>query len=162
ESTDLAFRLPRTVIPERYDMTLEPDLRAFTFDGQETIEVTIQQTIDEIVLNAVELEIQSATLTNRSGGRRSGTVSYDEERERARIKLDQPAEAGKWSLDLTFTGTLNDKLAGFYRSTYEDSDGQPQIIASTQFESTDARKAFPCWDEPDFKAVFKVTMIVDR
>ena len=60
----------------------------------------------------------------------------------------------------TFTGILNDKLRGFYRSTFTDHHGKQRTIATTQFEATDARRAFPCWDEPDFKAVFRVTLIV--
>ncbi len=71
------------------------------------------------------------------------------------------AHVGSWELDLTFTGVLNDKLHGFYRSTFIDIDGTTQTIATTQFEATDARRAFPCWDEPDFKATYAVTLIVD-
>ncbi len=59
-------------------------------------------------------------------------------------------------------GTLNDKLRGFYRSTYKDQSGTTQTMAATQFEATDARRAFPCWDEPDFKAVFATTLVIDR
>ena len=56
---------------------------------------------------------------------------------------------------------LNDKLRGFYRSTYRDDDGAEHVIATTQMQSTDCRRVFPCWDEPDFKAVFAVTLVVD-
>ena len=61
---------------------------------------------------------------------------------------------------MSFTGTLNDQLRGFYRSTFTDDDGDQRVIATTQFESTNARRAFPCWDEPDLKAVFEVTLVV--
>ena len=67
---------------------------------------------------------------------------------------------GAWVLDLEFTGILNDQLVGFYRSTFTDIDGVEQAIATTQFEATDARRAFPSWDEPDFKAVFSITLVV--
>src|SRR5262249_12894151 len=63
-------------------------------------------------------------------------------------------------LSLSFTGTLNDKLRGFYRSRYRDPGGEWRWLAATQFEATDARRAFPCWDEPDFKAVFAVTLVI--
>src|SRR5690606_15747608 len=66
-----------------------------------------------------------------------------------------------WVMHARFTGILNDKLRGFYRSTFTDSSGEEQVIATTQFEATDARRAFPCWDEPDLKAVFSVTLVVD-
>ena len=69
---------------------------------------------------------------------------------------------GRWELQIAFSGILNDKLHGFYRSTYKDPNGTGKTLASTQFESTDARRAFPCWDEPAFKAVFQVTLVVDE
>ncbi len=71
-----------------------------------------------------------------------------------------PSTPGTWALHTEFTGILNDKLHGFYRSTFTDDDGVDQVIATTQFEATDARRAFPCWDEPDFKAVFGITLAV--
>jgi puromycin-sensitive aminopeptidase len=71
-------------------------------------------------------------------------------------------EPGEWELHTSFSGILNDHLHGFYRSTYKDADGVEQVIATTQFEATDARRAFPCWDEPDLKATFAVTLIVDE
>ena len=70
--------------------------------------------------------------------------------------------AGKWSFHAKFTGILNDQLKGFYRSFWEDDKGNQHTIATTQFEATDARRAFPCWDEPEFKATFKVTLVVDE
>ena len=68
---------------------------------------------------------------------------------------------GRWRLKLTFTGVLNDKLRGFYRSKYKNAEGEWRWLAATQFEATDARRAFPCWDEPAFKAVFSSTLVVD-
>ena len=65
-------------------------------------------------------------------------------------------------VSLRFRGILNDKLRGFYRSTFTDDDGVERVIATTQFEATDARRAFPCWDEPDFKARFAITLVVDE
>ena len=64
-------------------------------------------------------------------------------------------------MSLRFRGLLNDKLRGFYRSTFTDDDGVERVIATTQFEATDARRAFPCWDEPDFKAGFAITLHLD-
>lgn len=156
---DNPYRLPRVVVPSRYDLTLEPDLAAATFSGRETIKVDITETVAEILLNAHELQIQRAEL--RSGNTRIGaSVELVEEDQRARIRLESEATAGTWDLDLEFTGILNDQLVGFYRSSFTDVEGVEQPIATTQFEATDARRAFPCWDEPDFKAVFAITLIV--
>jgi puromycin-sensitive aminopeptidase len=161
-SDERAYRLPRTVVPERYELTLTPDLRAFTFAGEERVAVRVHEPVREILLNALELEIREAYLTNAAGARLDGSVTLEEADERARVALSGTAELGEWSLHLRFSGILNDKLHGFYRSVYRDADGAEQVIATTQFEATDARRAFPCWDEPDFKAVFAVTLVVDE
>src|SRR5262249_50057959 len=124
-------------------------------------EVQVLEPVSELVLNAAELVILSAALEGDDGSLLSGTVTLDPDEERATIALEGTAEPGGYTLRLTFTGILNDKLHGFYRSTFRDEDGVERVIATTQFEATDARRAFPCWDEPDFKASFKVTLIVD-
>src|SRR5207247_11186092 len=89
-----------------------------------------------------------------------GTAILDEAAERARLTFPRTLTPGEWRLTLRFTGILNDKLHGFYRSTYKDAAGASHTIAATQFEATDARRAFPCWDEPAFKAIFAVTLVV--
>jgi puromycin-sensitive aminopeptidase len=156
-----AYRLPRTVTPSRYDLTLEPDLDAATFAGQSLITVTVHEPVTEIVLNAIELDIIRAELTvTGGGGPLSATVALDEERERATLTFEQEVPVGTAELVLEFTGVLNDKLHGFYRSTFADDRGRQRTLAVTQFEATDARRAFPCWDEPDLKAVFKVSLVV--
>lgn len=155
------FRLPRTVIPSRYNITLQPDLDAATFSGSESVSLSVAETVDEVVLNAIELDISSARLVNDAGVEIAATVEYDSTTERATLVLDQPVAAGEWTLEAEFTGILNDALRGFYRSTYTGADGGQKTIATTQFEATDARRAFPCWDEPDLKATFAVTLVVD-
>ncbi|MDP9075342.1 MAG: M1 family metallopeptidase, partial [Actinomycetota bacterium] len=158
---DVTYRLPRTVLPDRYDLTLTPDLDSATFAGEARIRVNITAPVKKIVLNAVDLDILTAEVLSEDGTRHVPEVTYDPAEERVVLDLAVAAFVGVWYLDLTFTGVLNDKLQGFYRSTFKGSDGQEQAIATTQFEATDARKAFPCWDEPDFKATFAVTLIVD-
>jgi puromycin-sensitive aminopeptidase len=156
-----SYRLPRTVEPLHYELTLTPDLAACTFAGEQNVRVTVHEPVDEIVLNAIELDITTAELVSPAGERLAGTVSYDEAEQQARIALDGQAAPGEWTLSTTFSGTINDKLRGFYRSTFTDDDGETRVIATTQFEATDARRAFPCWDEPDLKATFGITLIVD-
>jgi puromycin-sensitive aminopeptidase len=153
-------RLPRAVLPRRYALTLTPDLRAATFSGSVDVDVDITEATSAIVLNAIELEIDDAWVT--VGGRRlDAAVALDETTERVTLTVDAPLAAGDAIVSLRFRGRLNDKLRGFYRSTFTDDDGTERVIATTQFEATDARRAFPCWDEPDFKARFAITLHLD-
>ncbi len=168
------FRLPRSVVPGRYEIRLEPDLPSGTFAGAETVEVTVQEPVTEIVLNAAELAIQQVTIQNSRGAVLEGTAALEAETERARLRFPETIAPGPWRLSLAFTGTLNDKLRGFYRSrvkaappppgdAHEASGGAEEaLLAVTQFEATDARRAFPCWDEPAFKAVFQATLVIEE
>ena len=154
------YRLPRTVVPTRYDLVLEPDLGSATFSGTVEIEIDVHERVDEIVVNALDLAIDRATVRTEVGAEIAVTdVAHDEELQRATLALAAPLEPGAWLLRMSFRGELNDQLHGFYRSTYTDDDGT-HTIATTQFEAADARRAFPCWDEPDLKAVFGVTLVV--
>jgi puromycin-sensitive aminopeptidase len=155
------YRLPRTVVPSRYDIRLTPDLTTASFTGVETITVTVTEPVREVLLNAVELTINAARIAGERGEAQEGRATADPEHERYRIEFPSPVAPGTWRLTLAFTGTLNDKLRGFYRSTYKDPSVVPRVLAATQFEATDARRAFPCWDEPDFKAVFASTLVID-
>ncbi|MDE0116327.1 MAG: M1 family metallopeptidase, partial [bacterium] len=150
------YRLPRTVVPRRYELRLEPDLETFTFAGAVGVDLEVLETVGEIVLNAAELEITGGDLN----GVALAGIDYDAEHERAVLRLGGPVSPGAARLNLSFTGTLNDQLRGFYRSMFTDDDGNERVIATTQFESTNARRAFPCWDEPDLKATFEVTLVV--
>src|SRR5580765_2550827 len=154
------YRLPTMVVPSRYDIRLEPDLDAATFAGHETIAITVSEPVGEILLNAAELVIRSVSVQTADGQVVEGSASLDEAAERARLTFPQPIPPGEHRLTLDFTGILNDRLHGFYRSTYKDAAGGSHTIAATQFEATDARRGFPCWDEPAFKAVFGVTLVV--
>ena len=153
------YRLPTSVTPAHYDIELDVDLAGHRFTGSVGVDVTVTETIDALVLNAAELEIDEAWL--QVGDRRvAARVELDEETERATLALDEPVAAGAARVELRFRGELNDKLRGFYRTTYTDPEGVTQTAASTQFEATHARRAFPCWDEPALKATFAVTLVV--
>ncbi len=154
------YRLPRTVVPSRYDLRLEPDLAAATFAGSVAITVTVHEPVADVLLNAAELHLTAAH-AEAGGQHLAAAVTLEEETERARLSFPRPLPAGPAVLRLTFTGTLNDKLRGFYRSRYKVGEDW-RVLAATQFEATDARRAFPCWDEPSFKAVFATTLVVPR
>ena len=153
-------RLPTSVVPSRYDIRLEPDLDAATFAGEETVTITVAESVTEIVLNAAELTIHSVRVDDASGAAVPGSVALEAESERARLMFPAPIPVGEHRLTIGFTGVLNDRLHGFYRSTYKDVAGVSHTIAATQFEATDARRGFPCWDEPALKAVFAATLVI--
>ena len=153
-------RLPRTALPSRYELLLEPDLAAATFRGHVAIRLELAEATDTLVCNAAELEVASARARTATGDA-AGTVALDEATERCTITFATPLPAGPVTLTLVFTGVLNDKLRGWYRSTYAGDDGTTHVIATTQMQATDCRRAFPCWDEPDVKAVFALTLVVD-
>jgi puromycin-sensitive aminopeptidase len=155
-----AFRLPKNVVPSNYAIELTPDLELFTFSGKVAIEVDVLAPVSEIKINTKELEISSFYATDAGDTRHNGKVSIDDESEIATVSFSGQLGAGKWTLHSTFTGILNNKLKGFYRSIWTDSEGKKHTIATTQFESTDARRSFPCFDEPEFKATFDITLIV--
>ncbi len=148
------YRLPRSVLPTGYTVTLDPVLAKATFFGTVAITCEVVEAVDQIVLNAIELEIHSVSV-----GGNPCEFSLDDDTER--LFIDAAIGAGTTSIEIAFTGVLNDKLRGFYRSTYTDDDGVEQVIACSQMQATDCRRAFPCFDEPDFKATFGITLVVD-
>ena len=157
-----SHRLPTSIIPERYEIRLTPDLTQWTFAGEVKIAVQVLQAARAVVLNAAELSMQSVSMRRLDGTLLHGSAQLDHENERAVLSFPETLAPGQYSLQIQFTGVLNDKLHGFYRSVYKGADGRDQPLASTQFESTDARRAFPCWDEPAFKAIYQVTLVVDE
>jgi puromycin-sensitive aminopeptidase len=154
-------RLPRNVTPTRYEIRLTPDLAAATFTGEQKVAVEVHEPVHQIILNAAELDLQRVSIEDGNGKLLIGTAALDNVNEQATLNFPERVAPGRWALRLAFSGTLNSKLHGFYLSTYKDANGERKMLASTQFESTDARRAFPCWDEPAFKAVFQVTLVVN-
>lgn len=147
-----AQRLPAGVHPEAYKLTLTPDLKAATFTGQETIEVTLDHPSRNITLNAAEI-----TFLSVKSGAQTAEVSLDPAKEQATFTFPEALPAGKATLDISYTGILNDKLRGFYLSKTARRN-----YAVTQFEPTDARRAYPSFDEPALKATYDITLVVDN
>ncbi len=160
-----SYRLPTSVRPHAYRLVLAPDLRSATFSGNVEIDVTVVEPTTTIVLNAAELEVAFAELIDRDPDTGYALapvdIALDADEEQLSLTFAEPVAPGDATLHLSFTGVLNDKLHGFYRSTFVDEEGVEHTIATTQMESTDARRAFPCFDEPELKATFEVTLVVD-
>jgi aminopeptidase N len=155
-ATVSAQRLPDTVRPDHYTLTLTPDLTAATFTGVESIDVTLAEPSDHITLNAIEIAFQSATVS-ADGKQQTAVITEDKEKEQATFTFTSKLAAGKATLSIAYTGILNNELRGFYLSKTARRN-----YAVTQFESTDARRAFPSFDEPAFKATYDVTLIIDK
>ncbi|KAJ9258791.1 hypothetical protein DTO195F2_5176 [Paecilomyces variotii] len=156
--------LPTNVKPLHYDLTLEPDFEKFTYEGTVIIDLDVVEDTNSISLNSNEIDIHSTTVS--AGGAvvtSSPEVTYDQDAQTTTVKFKETIPAGsKAQIKQTFTGQLNDNMAGFYRSSYKDKNGQKKYIATTQMEPTDARRAFPCFDEPALKAKFTVTLVADK
>ena len=156
-----AFRLPRSVEPETYRIEIEPNVASASFSGTVAIDIVVHEPVSQIVLNAAELAVSDVDVITPGGATVHCTVDFDDDLEQVIFRPGSEIAPGSYTLSCRFTGALNDKLRGFYRSTYTGLDGEVQTIATTQFESVDARRCFPCFDEPDRKAVFEVALIVE-
>lgn len=152
-------RLPTTVRPRRYELLVAPDLDASTFAGEVVIALELNEATDTIVLHARDLDVALVALT-QGGAPVAATLTIQPDLERIVVRADRPLAAGDATLELRFDGKISSGLLGFYRSTYVDEAGREQVLAATQFEAPHARAAFPCFDEPEFKAVFAVTLVV--
>ncbi|QLH04529.1 aminopeptidase [Nitrosopumilus oxyclinae] len=146
------------VNPINYQLTFEPDLKKFTFHGMESITADCKKPTNLITLHCAELKIISCQVKSK-GKIIKSSPKTDEKKEELGIKLSEKIK-GKITIDLEFQGILNDRLLGFYRSQYVQN-GKTKYLATTQFEAADARRAFPCWDEPEAKATFEISIIAD-
>ncbi len=155
------YRLPRMVVPRRYQLEIVPDAEHGVFHGSCAIVVDVLSPIQDMILNAVHLQLTDLTLTYDNGQILSGTVSYQPEDEQATLHWPSTVDPGRYTVSTQFDGVLSTDLRGFYRTAVTGRDGNPVVILSTQCEATDARRIFPCWDELDFKATFSITVVVD-
>jgi puromycin-sensitive aminopeptidase len=152
------YRLPTDVLPSAYRIRLDPDLQTGGFDGTVEIDVDVSRPVRTVVLNAVDFEFEPPELL-AGGSSTVGEIELDVERERVGLTFPDPITPGSHTIALRFRGKLSELLVGFYRSTYVDDDGSEHPIATTHFETCDARRAFPCFDEPSFKATFEITLV---
>lgn len=116
---------------------------------------------NRIVLNSLDLNLIDASVTTSEGSTLTPEkINISVENETAELLFSQDVPAGKHSVQINFTGEINDKMKGLYRSKYTSPSGEERYAAVTQFEATDARRCFPCWDEPAIKATFDISLIV--
>ncbi|HEY2626885.1 MAG TPA: M1 family metallopeptidase, partial [Candidatus Udaeobacter sp.] len=157
EST--AGKLPKQVVPTEYSIRIIPDLEKLTFTGSETVKLNVHAPVRELVLNALELEIARASVDDKNLPQ--SAVEIDRSTELLTLTLPSELAAGDHTLALSFSGKINQQGQGFFYMRYqEQGTGAKKIALGTQFEATDARRFFPCWDEPSFRARFKLTAVV--
>lgn len=154
-----SVRLSKDILPTFYKLTVQPDLESFTFAGSEVIDVEVKKSVRSLVLHSVEIEVLSAYWQIGKSKLVPVKVTYQVKNETITLTFAKPIVKGKGKLHLEFRGMISEQLRGFYRSKYSHN-GTEKHLASTQFESTDARRAFPCFDEPSHKSVFQLSVII--
>ncbi|XP_017269434.1 leucyl-cystinyl aminopeptidase [Kryptolebias marmoratus] len=151
------FRLPHSIHPLSYELTLTPDLDNMTFAGRTAISMTVLHNTKRIVLHAANLNISKATFKLGDGPARDVTVLEHKTRQQIAVKFEEELKTNqRCVLTLDYSANLSNTYDGFYNSSYTDKDGKKRVLAATQFEPLSARKAFPCFDEPNFKSTFLI------
>jgi aminopeptidase N len=156
-SSCAAERLPQTAAPDSYRLTFAPDFATNKFDGEETIQIRVFKTTTDIVLHALEIDFQDVSISSASGTEKA-KVALDKTNQTATFSVSKAIEPGPATMHIRYRGILNNELRGFYIG----KDDQNRKYAATQLEDTDARRAFPSFDEPAYKATFDITVIADK
>ncbi|MFZ0317919.1 MAG: M1 family metallopeptidase [Candidatus Sulfotelmatobacter sp.] len=152
-----AQRLPEVAVPENYKLLFTPNLENATFEGEETISIRILKPTSEITLNAADITFADVTIRSGSSIQKA-KVAPEKDKEMVVLAVEKQLSAGPATIHITYSGILNDEMRGFYLG----KDDQGRKYAATQFEATDARRAFPSFDEPAYKATFDITAIADK
>lgn len=147
-------KLPRDARPVSYQIEITPNLQTLTFSGTEQIEIELLQPAATVTLNAVGLAFQEVSLDGRRG-----RVAADPADQTVTLIFGDRLAAGRHTLSIAWTGRIAEQPSGLYYNDYAD-EGGPQRMLVTQFEPTDARRMFPCWDEPLFKAKFSLAVVL--
>jgi aminopeptidase N len=150
-------KLPKNVVPEEYAIRITPDVEKRTFTGSETIKLNASEAVTRVVLNCAETNISKASIDGKAIP--ASAIKLDAKEETLTLAAD--LAAGNHQLELEFTGKINQRGVGLYYAPYqEQGTGTKKVMLGTQFEATDARRMFPCWDEPSFRARFQLTAII--
>lgn len=150
-------QLPKTVVPSAYDIDLVTDMKKLTLSGRETIAVDVTSTTDSLTLNQAGLKISSATIDGAPA-----TVTTDETAQTLTLRAAAPLSTGTHRIEITYTGPILQTPNGIYYDDYRAPSGAKKRMLVTQFEVADARRMFPCWDEPAFKATFRLTVTLPK
>src|SRR5207249_40323 len=152
-------KLPKEVVPTEYAIRIVPNLDNFTFAGSESVKLNVRSPIHQLVLNELELKIEAASADGKELP--LSAIKTDNENELLTLTLSSELAVGDHALALRFTGKINEQGQGlFYVRYQEQGSGARKVMLGTQFEATDARRFFPCWDEPDFRSRFQLTVVV--
>src|SRR5256886_1441319 len=150
-------KLPKQIVPEEYAVRIVPDVATRTFTGTESVKLNVREAVKQIILNALEIKISKATIDGKPIA--ASAIKLDEKEQT--LTLAAELAAGKHTLELEFTGKINQQGQGLYYAPYQgQGTGAKKTMLGTQFEATDARRLFPCWDEPSFRARFQLTAVV--
>src|SRR2546422_37895 len=152
-------KLPKEVLPVEYSVRIVPNIDKFTFTGTETVKLSVRSPVRQLVLNSLELKITDASLDGKVLPK--SAIKTDKKNELLILALPSEFAAGDHTLALSFAGKINQQGQGLFYILYqEQGSGTKKIMLGTQFEATDARRFFPCWDEPVFRARFQLTTVV--
>ena len=152
-------KLPKDVVPLGYSIRIVPEIDKLTFAGSETVRINVRRPVRELVLNALELKIQKAAVDGKALP--DSAITVDPANETLTLLLSSELGPGQHRLALEFAGKINQQGQGlFYMPYQEQGTGAKKVMLGTQFEPTDARRLFPCWDEPIFRARFQLTAVV--
>src|SRR4029434_8356133 len=152
-------KLPKDVRPAEYSIRIAPDLQKLTFAGSETVKLHAEKPVAKLVLNALEMEIASASVDGQVLPKTS--IAVDAGEQTLTLTLPNELAAGEHELALQFSGKINAQGQGLFYARYqEQGTNEKKVMLGTQFEATDARRMFPCWDEPSFRARFQLTVVV--
>jgi aminopeptidase N len=152
-----AQRLPEVATPENYKLSFTPDLEKATFEGDETIAIRVLKPTSEITLNAADIDFHDVSITS-GGATQKAKVTAQKENEMVVLSVEKPLAAGAARIHIAYSGILNSEMRGLYLG----KDDKGNKYAATQFEATDARRAYPSFDEPDYKATFDITAVADK
>ncbi len=150
-------QLPRTAVPSHYAIEITPHAERLAFDARVGIDLKVVKPTRELVLNAADLMIASATLAAANGEPMTAKVRADADAQTATLQFDRELQPGAYRLDIAYSGKVNTQANGLFALDYKNKEGRDARALFTQFEAADARRFVPSWDEPDYRATFDLT-----